>query len=338
MHVVYIHADEASAGKTALAVTLAFFVRREGSSAAIAKPIGRSDAHGRDLDTDVYQKLLGQTNGVASVPASKGKLSSPMLDQIVDSCKEAGGGKDVLIVEGSADISVDAALQIVEALDATVLALTRHSHHKDANSLANWFTAFGDRLIGMVVNGRTQYQSTEVATNFLPELENLGIRSLGVIPEDRLLLSATVDQIVEHLGGRYLQGEEYGDRIIQHLLVGGLGLDSGVLYFGIRDNKAVIVRGDRPDVQMSALHTPTSCLIVTNGIEPVEYIVHEADLEEVPIVVVDTSTLDTMTALNTLQDKVAFDHIEKVKRFSSLLRKNIDLAKVFESLGVGTAA
>ena len=217
------------------------------------------------------------------------------------------------------------------------LGLTQHVHGKDADDLSEWPAAFGERLIGMVVNGRTQYQGTAVETEFIPALEALGIRTLGVVPEDRKLVSATIDQIVECLEGRYLQGEEHGDRIIEHFLVGGMGLDRGTLYFGIREDKAVIVRGDRPDIQMAALHTPTSCLILTNGAEPVEYIVHEADLEEVPIVIADTDTLDTMKALRTLQDGVRFDHPDKVERFGALLRENVDLGPVFERLGVGVA-
>jgi hypothetical protein len=337
MNVVYIHSDGPGAGKTALAATLADLLRREGASVAVVKPISRGDVNAADTDSAVYEKLLGQTSAPTPVPAAQGKLSATVLGQITDSCKEAGDGKDVLIVEGSSGITTDAARQIVEALDAAVLGITRHVHSKEPDDLADWPSAFGDRLIGVVINGRTQYQSTELEANFLPALNALGIKSLGVVTEDRSLVSATIDQIVEHLDGRYLQGEEYGDRVIEHFLVGGMGLDWGVLYFGIRENKAVIVRGDRPDIQMAALHTPTSCLILTNGVEPVEYIVNEADLEEVPIVVVDTGTLDTMAALNTLQDSVSFDHAQKVERFRELLRENVDLDPIFERLGVGVA-
>lgn len=338
MNVTYIHSDEPNVGKTALVVTLADLVRQEGASVAIVKPISRGDAEAEDPDPGIYERLFGQTGGTAPVPAAQGKLSSTVLGQITDFCKKAGDGNDVLIVEGSSGITVDSARQIVEALDAIVLGVTRHTQGKDANDLADWPSAFGERLIGVVVNGRTQYQSTEIETNFLPALDALGIKSLGVVAEDRGLLSASVDQIVGHLGGRYLHGEEYGDRLVQHFLIGGMGLDWGMLYFGIRENKAVIVRGDRPDIQMAALHTPTSCLILTNGVEPVEYIVNEADLEEVPIVVVDSNTLDTMAALNTLQDRVGFDHAQKVERFRELLRENVDLNPIFERLGVGVLA
>ena len=259
------------------------------------------------------------------------------MDRVAERCRQAAGDSDVLIVEGSARISNEAARELVDALDAGVLGITQHVHGKDANDLSEWPAAFGDRLIGVVVNGRTEYQGTAVETEFIPALEALGIRALGVVPEDRKLVSSTIDQIVEHLDGRYLEGSEYGDRIIEHFLVGGMGLDSGTLYFGIREDKAVIVRGDRPDIQMAALHTPTSCLILTNGTEPLEYIEHEAELEEVPIVIADTDTLDTMKALRTLQERVRFDHPDKVERFGALLRENVDLGPVFERLGVGVA-
>ncbi len=326
MNAIYILSDEAGAGKTALAVTLATLVRREGVSVVVVNPFD-------DIHDDYYSKLLGQPGNDAS-PAS---FSDPM-NTVADRCKEAAGDSDVLIVEGSAGIGIEAAWEIVDALDASVLGTTQHVHGKDASSLAGWATTFRDRLIGVVVNGRTEYQGTAVGTEFIPALEALGIRTLGVVPEDRKLVSSTIDQIVENLEGRYLQGEEYGDRIIEHFLVGGMGLDRGTLYFGIREDKAVIVRGDRPDVQMAALHTPTSCLILTNGTEPVEYIVHEAELEEVPIVIVDTDTLDTMKALRTLQERVRFDHPDKVERFGALLRENVDLGPVFQRLGVGVAA
>ena len=326
MNAIYLLSDEAGAGKTALAVTLASIARREGASVVVVNPFD-------DIHDEYYGKLLGQAESDAS-PAS---LSDPM-DAVAERCRQAAGDSDILIVEGSAGIGIEAARELVDALDAGVLGITQHVHGKNANDLSEWSTAFGDRIIGVMVNGRTEYQGTAAATEFIPALESLGIGVLGIVPEDRKLVSSTVDQIVEHLEGRYLLGDEYGDRIIEHFLVGGMGLDRGTLYFGIREDKAVIVRGDRPDIQMAALHTPTSCLILTNGTEPVEYIEHEAELEEVPIVIVDTDTLDTMKALRTLQERVRFDHPDKVERFGKLLRENVDLGPVFERLGVGVAA
>ena len=339
MNGVYIHSDGNRSGKTALAVTLASLLRGEGASIAVVKVVGRTDAGEPDRDPIIYRDLLGQTGEPSLIAVETDRPISDTLGAVVDSCNEAAGSADVLIIEGSSDIESEAARQLADALDVGVVGVTTHVHGKDARALSPWPGVFGERLIGVVVNGRTRYQGTEAAGSFVPAIRALGMEALGVVPEDRLLLSSTIDQVVEHLGGRYLQGEEYGSRLIEHFLVGGMGLDRGTLYFGIHTtNKAVIVRGDRPDIQMAALHTPTSCLIVTNGTEPVEYITHEADLEDVPVAVVDASTLDTMEAVGGLQDNAAFDHPEKVERFSALLRENVALSAVFGRLGVGAAA
>ncbi len=325
MNAIYILSDQVGAGKTALAVTLASLARREGISVAVLSPFDH-------LHDEYYAKLLGQ--------ARNGEHTASLADSpesVAQRCRRAAEGKDSLIVDGSADVGIETQQEIVEALDAHVVGITQHVQGKSAADISDWARAFPERLIGVVVNGRTQYQGTEVTSRFIPDLEALGIRTLGVIPEDRKLVSCSIDQIVQHLDGRYLLGEEYGDRIIEHFLVGGMGLDRGTLYFGIREDKGVIVRGDRPDIQMAALHTPTSCLILTNGTEPVEYITHEADLEETPIVIVDTNTLDTMQALSTLQERARFDHPDKLARFSSLLRQHVSLGPVFDRLGIKAA-
>ena len=108
------------------------------------------------------------------------------------------------------------------------------------------------------------------------------MRVLAAIPEDRRLLGVTAGQIADHLGGSFLSWEEKRDNFVEHYLIGGMVLDWGVLYFQQFDNKAVIVRGNRPDLQMAALRTPTSCIVLTGGYPPIQYVSYEAGEEEVP--------------------------------------------------------
>ena len=82
------------------------------------------------------------------------------------------------------------------------------------------------------------------------------MKVIAAIPEDRRLLGMSVEQLAQHLGGKFLNWEEKKDNFVEHFLIGGMVLDWGVLYFQRFDNKAVIVRGDRPDIQMAALRTP----------------------------------------------------------------------------------
>jgi hypothetical protein len=131
-----------------------------------------------------------------------------------------------------------------------------------------------------------------------------------------------------------MSGEDASDGLVEHLMVGGRGMDPGEHYFGVRDSKAVIVRGDRPDVQMAALTTSTACMVMTKGIEPIEYVQYEAREEGVPVIVVETDTIETMEALNGLMDSARFDHPLKLARYSELADEHIDLPALYGALDI----
>ena len=105
----------------------------------------------------------------------------------------------------------------------------------------------------------------------------------------------------------------------------------------MREDKAVLIRGDRPDIQMSALATPTACLISTQGMEPIEYVRYEAEEEEVAIMIVEDDTLTTMASLGALMENARFDHPDKVKKYAELLDEHLDYPKLLDSLGVGSS-
>ena len=170
----------------------------------------------------------------------------------------------------------------------------------------------------------------------LPEMKEEGLNTLGVVPETRNMIAVSAREIASHLNGRFIVGETSADKLVESLMVGGLGLDNGVDYFSQKENKAVVIRGDRPDIQLAALQTQTSCLILTQGIEPIEYVKYEAEEEEVPIIVVQTDTVTTMESLNSVLNNATINHPEKLQNLAGLLRKNVDLEAVYSKLGLPT--
>jgi BioD-like phosphotransacetylase family protein len=334
MSVLYVASDRRGAGKTALCSTLAHELGRQGKRAAVFKPFPAAGKDEPDPDAGVFTHLLGQpATGKYLAPPRKA-LTTKLLGDIKRIADKALEDNDVLLVEGSPAISDEASRQMVEALDARVLVVAKFEPGLDASELAGWRELFGDRLLGVVINGRTRYQGTDVADRLMPSMEAQGLPTLGVIPEHRRLLAVTVGHLASHLNGRFIVGEESSDRLVEHFLVGGPGMDPGELYFSTRENKAVIIRGDRPDIQMAALPTPTACMLLTQGIEPIEYVINEAELEMVPIVVVQSDTLTTMASLESLQDGARFDHPAKLDTFADLLREHVDLPAIFSGLGL----
>ena len=193
-------------------------------------------------------------------------------------------------------------------------------------------SALGDRLMGVIINAVPDSSRHVVLTTTVPSFEQKGIPVLGVVPEDRRMLAPTVRDVGEHLGAECINLGELDepdaalDALVEHFMLGGLFLDTGVYVFERREQKAVIVRGDRPDLQMAALETSTVCLVLTEGQLPVQYIVHHAALNQVPMLLVNKPTLETMEALHTVGEQSTVRSVHKARRFGELLSAHCDLA------------
>ena len=339
MPVLYITSDRPRSGKTALAAALASRMREAGRRVAYFKPL--SSSAGADPDVEFLSaNVLPQAGPApASLPLSgqgdsapDGGLGDDGLDRITSAVRELAGSTDLTIVEGPS-LSVtpgdgDLAVRLAQAVDADVLLVVRYEKELGGDGVLALCEPFGRRLAGVLVNLVTRYKEREALHDIAPAVRARGIEFLGAIPEDRTMLSVTVGQIAEHLGGRWVMGRERSCDLVENLLIGGNIMDSGDTYFGRKESKAVIVRGDRPDIQMAALSRPATCLVLTGGHEPIQYVYHEAGQREVPLLVVDQDTLSAAQALDTLLERATCHHTRKVERFRELLDRKADVASV----------
>ena len=111
-------------------------------------------------------------------------------------------------------------------------------------------------------------------------------------------------------------------------------MDSGITYFGRMDHEVVIVRGDRPDIQLAALSTPIRCLVLTGGHQPSQYVYYQAQEREVPVLLVKGDTASTARVLESLMEHSTCHHPGKVHRFQELLQRHADVSAIKAALGV----
>ncbi|MAO89328.1 MAG: hypothetical protein CL880_02180 [Dehalococcoidia bacterium] len=343
MNILLVVSENQGDGKTAISLTLAHQVANLGKKVTVIKPFGSKNELGDDSDLSVFASLVGSKppEWPMELPESglidgRGKPYKALKD-VKNELTKIAQRHDLVIVEISSKMPQEEQVGIAEFLEAKVLAVIRHKHALKTKKIKQHLVSFGQNLSGVLINARTKYTSHEVQTSFIPELEDLNIKVFGTIPEDRKLLSATVDQVVEHLNGEYfLKINERSSELIENFLVGGWTMDDGSLYFSTKDNKAVITRGDRPDLQMSALNTKTACLIMTKGINPIEYVEYEAQEEGVSIVVVDKDTLNTMESLDSLINVAKFDHKLKLERLHELIQSEVDSNSLLDAIGIAS--
>jgi BioD-like phosphotransacetylase family protein len=143
--------------------------------------------------------------------------------------------------------------------------------------------------------------------------------------------------VADHLGATFLTLEEQGRALVEHVMVAGWVLDEGQYVFGQRRRKIVVVRGDRPDMQMAALETDTVGLVLTGGKDPVQYTVYHAEARGVPLLATKLGTVDAMERLAGVQQRVTVHHPDKPNRFLALLDSSGALGSLAASTGMAIA-
>ena len=336
MNVLYIASDQKRAGKTAIAASIVTLLVRLNKSVGYLKLF--SDTANEDADTDfIYGQILGNASAALLPACSKQSSFDEVRVNIQQRMEVLAKQNDVVVVEGPSLMEprrdgIDHAVKLIELLNAKVLVVIHNDPTTDSEQIQELGTAFGNTLHGIIFNSVTKWKTRELMKDFIPSLEARGVRVIGGVPEDRLLLTPTVGQLAAYLKADWIRGEDKASDLVEHFIIGGNIMDSGVDYFGRVTSKAVIVRGDRPDIQLAALATPTTCLVLTGGHMPIEYVGYEAEQRDVPVIVVQDGTLDVGEALGGIQCEATVHHPKKVDRFLDLLQAHTDVDAISSGL------
>ncbi len=308
-------------GKTALTAALGARFLRAGRKVVISA--GRPADVGAWPEALVYTALLPDAVVLGPESTTGGSPQAGQARHTAGRLMAAAGTAGVVLVEGgAADTARELAL--AEAVDGLVVLVARLD-----DDIVPAARAYGARLAGVVINNVPRYRSHKLADEVVPSLERQGVKYLGAIPEDRRLLAPTIGLVAEHLGAQFALLTEKSDMLIDNFLIGGLVLDWGPTYFGSQENTGVVVRGDRPDVQIAALQTDTTrAMVLTKGIAPIEYVLYEARERGVPIVVSPFDTHQTALRLESLLPKIRFDHPAKLACLLELVESRLDLAAI----------
>ncbi|HTE87253.1 MAG TPA: DRTGG domain-containing protein, partial [Dehalococcoidia bacterium] len=157
----------------------------------------------------------------------------------------------------------------------------------------------------------------------------------GVVPEDATLYAPSVLEIAEALDAEVVLGEPEPGQIIEHLMIGPITTDPGQPYYARpHSRRAVITRSDKTDLQLAAMHSDISCLILTGGLDPSPYTIDRAADGEITVLL---TKLDTPGAVNRLEDiflTTRFEGEQKLERMRTLLDEYLDWDPIRQKLPV----
>ena len=229
---------------------------------------------------------------------------------------------DAQIFAAIAEVSEPADVTIIEAAsggatipsDARAMVVANAS--SAAGDLARYCQALGGSPAGVVVNRVPQKRVESVRAT----LESAGIKFIALIPEDRTLAAPNLGDVAAALQAevRFLNGAQF--QPVEHPLIASISADPGQGYFTRHGASTVIVRSDKPDLQLAALNAGATALIVTGGLPILSYVLDRAEADEIPLLRTKLDTLEAVRGIEALFGALPFSGGEaKLARISELL-------------------
>jgi len=187
----------------------------------------------------------------------------------------------------------------------------------------------GDSLLGVIINKVPQSQLQRVKEEADGKYGTVGIKVLGVIPENRAILSITVGELADYIKGKIINNTDKSGELVENYMLGAMVVDSGLEYFGRKKNKAAVVRHDRLDMQLAALETQTGCLVLSGSHEtPFYNVLNKAESRGIPIITTETGVNDIVTSIEEALTKTGLKQEKKLAKLAEIVGKNLDMKAV----------
>lgn len=349
MVALYITSTE-SKGKTTLCAGISKKLLDRGAKIGFMMPVHITEAGNSNGCADAIfmkdiMKLPESEELICPIRLSANELwrnlaedTTNFLQNLRQTYRKIEQGKDIVVMEGPGNLNTDkvsnlACYTIADGLEARVIIVLDYSPNLDISKIGK----IGGKLkhlAGVVFNFVPKSKIERIRPQLTDSFNKMGIQVLGILPEVRTLLGVTVAELAQALGGEIIVCQEKADELVENVMLGAMTVDSGVNYFSLKENKAVLVRGERADMQLAALQTATKCLVVTDNIRPLPFVIVQAQEKQVPIIMVKQDTTSAIAGVEKALAESSFRSPRKLEMFRKVLDDCFDFEALYSALGL----
>ncbi len=337
-------------GKSSICVGVGKKFIEDGMKVGYMKPIGtlptREGGITTDEDAQYISSILNVKDDLANITPivltqqyvrqglREEKFANDFLDNIEEAYNKVKESKDLVVLEGAKSVEDGCFLgissrEISKRLKAkTILVMRYNTEIVDQILCAKEF--LDDSFGGVIINWVPRSQIEFLKELVLPFLEKRKITVLGFIPSNKILSSVSIKEMAESLNGQVICAEDKIDELVESFMVGAMGQEQALKYFRRKSNKAVITGGDRADVQLAALETPTKCLILTGNFQPSSVVLGRAEELGIPMILVNYDTLTAVEKVEEIIGHVRFHEMKKIDKIVEVVKECIDSGKLLE--------
>jgi len=355
MKSIYITSIERYSGKTAFCLALGKRMQNEGKKVGYLKPVSLQpwmiDGHIADEDAEFVKNVLGLEDNaweLSPVVITEDLLEKHLreddkenyFERVKNAYQRAARGEDILLLEGGGSLREGYVVGlptpfVAKNLGSSILVVVKF--RDKVRVLDDTLAAkkrLGDEMVGVVLN-RVPKDSLDFVYDLVnPFLERDGIPVFGVLPEVQSIAALTVDDLVSALDAEILTRNYDPEALVENLTVGAMTAEAALSRFRRYPHKAVITGGDRSDIQLAALETSTTCLVLTGNLQPSPLIIKQAENYGVSVLLVRTNTMETVEKIESIYGKTRLGHEETLKRFQDLVEQYMDFERFYQKVGL----
>jgi len=350
---IYVCSMESYCGKSSFCLGFALTLQQQGYKVGYFKPVGwemTRDNTGKKIDEDaqlmnhVLNLQLPQETITPIILGSRYLEESIRVNplqnrkRVIEAYYQAATDKDIMIIEGPYIMGVGTSIgvgtaDIIQQLQSRVVMISKAQNDTMIDRIIcqkACLEAKRTSFMGSILNF-IQKTSIERVKGFgVPILEKHGINVLGIIPDNISLRAPTVGEICNNISCTVLTCNDQMDALVEDVLVGAMTPESALSYFRRSLRKAVITGGDRSDIQLAALQTDTSVLILTGNFYPDVRVLARAEELNVPVLLVPYDTFTTIREIASLSGRIKATNTHKIQIAKEMVQNHVNWREILQ--------
>ena len=199
------------------------------------------------------------------------------------------------------------------------------------------FDQAGVEVIGAIIN-KVEPDKIEMIRKYADlALQQMGIPLLGCIPIEKQLTIPKLNQVVEEVGGRWLNGRERGaTERVDNVIIGAMAAKG--LVDLLQRGSLIVAPGDREDILLAAIAAESiagepvvSGIILTRNILPHPHLMAMISKTRIPVIISAYESYRVASKINNMTVKTQATDTDKIPIIKNLISKNIAIHVVHDA-------
>jgi hypothetical protein len=353
---IFIAATRMNDGKTTTSLALFSALRGMTEKVGFIKPVGQRfvevEGHQVDEDSVLLDRIFKVGIPIQAMSPiaihstfTRDFLNNPnqsheeLIDKMCRAFDRAAFQKEYIIIEGTGHAGVGSVFDLSNAdvakrLDAKVIIVARGGIGRPIDEIAlnkALFEKAGVEVIGAIINKVEPDKLDMVEKYCRTALKRMGISLLGCIPIEDKLTRPNLNQIVDEVGGRWLNGRDNGGtERVDKVIIGAMAAKGMVDY--LLPGVLIVTPGDREDIILAAIAAEgiagekvLSGLILTRNVLPHPKLMAMIAKTNIPVVICSDESYGVASKIHNMTVKTLPSDVDKIPIIKDLVTKNIDL-------------